>query len=462
MALNFDGSNDYLTNTSFPWTGTDDITVFVKNFVPSPDQNSYLFSLSTTNSPSTDRVLCHAPWSDGILYWDYGNATAGSGRLSYDYTGNGYLDKWVSIALLATSAPLMKIYLDGTEVATQSSRGSPSNRTAIRLCARGDLGAGNFHKGRLATFAIWNVGLTPSEILRLHYGDSPHEIRADKLVLFYPIWGTGSHEPDWGPGKYHATIGDAPTRYDHPPRTSLRWTLKSGILVPVVTDISVGLTGNGSTAAVGSIIPNRSLALTGNEATGTAGSLSPEFSLSLTGNASTPSPGTLSPAFDISLSGVSATGAVGTVTYSAAGDLNVALSGISGAGAVGTPAPALAVTLAGLSLPAAIGGVAPDRELSPAGNAATGNVGAFGSSRTVPILSIGAAGEVGLVGLLTPPSGITGATGAGSLRGSPAGIGVSDSAGGDGEFDLAATAGTGRAPSGSGSIDDSGGAGVLN
>src|SRR5574337_1031861 len=34
----------------------------------------------------TNRVLAHAPWSDGNIYWDYGNFTSGSGRISSAYT----------------------------------------------------------------------------------------------------------------------------------------------------------------------------------------------------------------------------------------------------------------------------------------------------------------------------------------------------------------------------------------
>lgn len=38
-------------------------------------------------SGASDRILAHCPFSDGTIYWDYGNATGGSGRVSTSFAG---------------------------------------------------------------------------------------------------------------------------------------------------------------------------------------------------------------------------------------------------------------------------------------------------------------------------------------------------------------------------------------
>lgn len=236
MARDFDGTGDYISNNSFAWTGTDDMSVFWWSYVPSPDKQAFTFTIGTTNLAG-DRILSHAPWDDGTLYWDYGNATAGDGRLSTSYVA--YMDKWTSIGLLATSAELMKIYLDGVEVATQDFRGAPTNKTRITIGSDAIGSSSLSHKGRIAWFAVWNVGLTATEFSMLHNGMPPLALRPNSLKACYPIWGTTSPEPDWAGGNFHAAVTNT-TRIDHPPRISALWLAPHPRLVQVAAAAAAG------------------------------------------------------------------------------------------------------------------------------------------------------------------------------------------------------------------------------
>lgn len=82
----------------------------------------------TTNNNSTffgygggaadDRVLAHAPFGDGNCYWDFGNATAGSGRISVAWTKT--LD-YRAVAFVAGPNKGREIWSDGVRLAADAS-----------------------------------------------------------------------------------------------------------------------------------------------------------------------------------------------------------------------------------------------------------------------------------------------------------------------------------------------------
>ena len=84
---------------------------------------------------------------------------------------------------------------------------------------------------------------------------------------------------------------------------------------PASSGITLALTGNAATGAVGSVAPGISLALSGVHATGAVGAVSTSQSLTR------------------ALTGVHATGAVGSIVASKSG--SVALTGVRATGAVG-------------------------------------------------------------------------------------------------------------------------------
>ena len=106
-------------------------------------RNSASIGSGTSNGYATgptDRVLTHLPFSDGNIYWDYGNATAGSGRLSVSSAGflaTGTVNNWAFVA----GKRGREIWRNGVRIA--------SNPSAKALWARGSDG-NMFRFGALA------------------------------------------------------------------------------------------------------------------------------------------------------------------------------------------------------------------------------------------------------------------------------------------------------------------------
>jgi hypothetical protein len=167
-AAHFDGVNQDVESSSFPWTGTSAVTVSFWNYVTAAEeQTSFAFTVGNSAATDPHRFAASVPWSVGILYWDYGNNTAGTGRVQATYTS--YLGAWTHVTLVSTGSAntYQAIYLNGTVVASASSSASST--------VTGDLIVGGYpyanqygspyHNGSIDEFRISNVVRSPSWIL---------------------------------------------------------------------------------------------------------------------------------------------------------------------------------------------------------------------------------------------------------------------------------------------------------
>jgi hypothetical protein len=169
-SIDFDGATDYVDNGTFAWpAGGGPITIAFWNYALSPAQNSCAFTVGNQDQPN--RCQVHAPWSDGNIYWDYGTATTGNGRVSTSYAGK--LDKWTHVVLVSagTGGTFQGIYLDGVLANSVATSGGPTAAlTGVRI---GHANPGGFHKGRIDDFRIYNRVLSASEVTTLHQGQLP-------------------------------------------------------------------------------------------------------------------------------------------------------------------------------------------------------------------------------------------------------------------------------------------------
>ena len=74
-----------------------------------------------------------------------------------------------------------------------------------------------FGAGTLAEFAVFSEGLDQAAATALANGSSPFRVRPGSLVLYYPLHGVGSPEPDYTSGSNNATLTNAPTAANHAP-----------------------------------------------------------------------------------------------------------------------------------------------------------------------------------------------------------------------------------------------------
>lgn len=227
----FDGSDDYVDNTTLSWpsSGTA-VTVSYWSYVATSDiQETSSFNVGgavTTNN----RFQAHAPWSDQVVYWDYGDSS-GNGRISASYTN--YYDKWTYVTLVSdgNGGSFKAIYFDGVLAASSTTSDGPDIAlTGVRLAAWQSYR----FKGKLDDFKIYNYRRTPAQITEDM--NASHPLGGSPIASQILYWNF-----DEGTGTTANNIGTAGsgsngtlTSMASPATTSSGWTrtgkLNSGLL----------------------------------------------------------------------------------------------------------------------------------------------------------------------------------------------------------------------------------------
>jgi hypothetical protein len=173
-SMSFNGTSAYVNVPTFSWpTGGGPVTVSFWNYVTTP-QVSSAFTVGSVDSPS--RFQTHAPWSDGKIYWDYGDLNA-NGRISTDYLTK--VNKWTHVALVSAGkgGAFKAIYLDGAVAAAAATSDGPTQGlTGLNIGRWGS----SYHKGLIDDFRIYNRVLSASEIQALAAGNT--EISAPMIT----------------------------------------------------------------------------------------------------------------------------------------------------------------------------------------------------------------------------------------------------------------------------------------
>lgn len=118
-------------------------------------RNSTLFGY---NNISSDRVLAHAPYGDGTLYWDAGNNTAGSGRISVSFTKS---TNWETLVFYAGSRG-REVWRNGVRIANSTTAlATLSGSTAVPVYIGASAG-NNSDNDEIALFVVggghdWSV-----------------------------------------------------------------------------------------------------------------------------------------------------------------------------------------------------------------------------------------------------------------------------------------------------------------
>jgi len=111
----------------------------------------------------SNRILARVPWSDGTVYWDFGDAE-GQGRLSYTPT-ESILGSWQHFAFIASqSGNHMRIYRNGVLEAEKDGMDSfVQNASSLRIGAMGNDSMLAFH-GLIDEFRVWTLARTQTQI----------------------------------------------------------------------------------------------------------------------------------------------------------------------------------------------------------------------------------------------------------------------------------------------------------
>ena len=161
-ALLMDGTTSYVHNDTFSWPANQPITVAVwVNTAGGVSAGAFNIG------GSAQRAAAHIPWSDNVLYWDYG-ASLLTGRLSTTFAP--YLNQWTHVVLTANAASERAIWLNGTRVATSSNADAPTAQlTGVDLGRYAVSGQSTvYQSGVMDDFRLYTYLLTPEEIQALY------------------------------------------------------------------------------------------------------------------------------------------------------------------------------------------------------------------------------------------------------------------------------------------------------
>lgn len=166
FAIQYDAVDDYI-DTGLQTIIAEPVTVAFWNFVQTAAVSS---AFGGRTFP--DSFQAHVPWSDGVLYWDYGDAT-GTGRISVDYTP--YLGRWTHVALRSSGSQnvFKSISLNGIVVASAATSQGAVNAYNMYIGSTSGVSAPFFHNGKIGDFGLWRRLLDDSEIRLLATGKSP-------------------------------------------------------------------------------------------------------------------------------------------------------------------------------------------------------------------------------------------------------------------------------------------------
>ncbi|MBI5862899.1 MAG: hypothetical protein HZB38_00010 [Planctomycetes bacterium] len=203
-ALWFDGGGDVV---SVPSLGNslprNEVTVECWIYADDAWQRS-AFGLNPDGA--NNRIQAHVPWSDGHVYWDFGNIGAG-GRLSYAPPVS-IVGSWQHFAFVASqSGNFMRIYRNGVlEAEKVGMRTFLGGNFEFRM---GSLGTGNFLRGKLDEFRIWNVARTSQQIAD-NYGQVLNPAQQTGLAYYWRFEeGAGTTTTDLVAGQVATVSGPA-------------------------------------------------------------------------------------------------------------------------------------------------------------------------------------------------------------------------------------------------------------
>jgi len=128
-------------------------------------------------------------------------------------TTTGYVaDVWSSACGVFTSNTLREAYLNGSSVGSNTTNTINPTTDVFRIGSRKLTGAADlFFSGQIAHAVVWREALTAAEVIKLHLGRSPLEIRPRDLVAYWPMNNPANPYVDVV-GGYHLTpSSSAPT-----------------------------------------------------------------------------------------------------------------------------------------------------------------------------------------------------------------------------------------------------------
>ncbi|MGB1015101.1 MAG: LamG domain-containing protein, partial [Nannocystaceae bacterium] len=209
-ALEFDGVDDYIEcKHAIPFSSQVTVEMWVKGG-PSQPKPGFLFCFANSNNQNL--LSSHAPWADGKLYFDGGNA--GTNRISKMMSLPEQKGTWNHWAFVRDrDAGRMAVYKNGQLWLEKASglTNSMSGSTRFVIAARHDFKVA--HAGAICEFRVWSTARSEAEI-RENMHHPLVEAQPDLLVSY--ALGESGNCLDRSGNEYHGTVHGAPAVVDSP------------------------------------------------------------------------------------------------------------------------------------------------------------------------------------------------------------------------------------------------------
>lgn len=165
----FNGTTDLISVGGFSFSSTQ---VSIALWINVPGSTTASSFGLTSNLGGNVRFQAHMPYSDNILYWDFGNYLS-NGRISTSIAA--YLNKWTHIVLVSNGVNFKAIYINGVLVTSSGTADSVGTATSFTI-GKWNFGAGYFFNGKMDDFRIYNRVLSLSEIYSIYSSATPKAI----------------------------------------------------------------------------------------------------------------------------------------------------------------------------------------------------------------------------------------------------------------------------------------------
>src|SRR5215471_2296773 len=161
-ALTMDGATSYVHNDTMPWPANQPITVSVWVNTAGGIQAG-AFNIGGTSQ----RAAAHIPYSDNVLYWDYG-PTLQTARLSTNFAP--FLNQWTHVVLTANAQNARAIWINGVQKSSATTADAPTAPlTGVDLGRYAVSGlASAYQSGQMDDFRLYTYVLSDTDIQALY------------------------------------------------------------------------------------------------------------------------------------------------------------------------------------------------------------------------------------------------------------------------------------------------------
>ena len=209
MARSFNGSTDYLENTSLALTFQ--LTMACWFYIPTGSIGTALMNMGGDTN-------LHYHWMNASTGQEVSIASRDGGTGAIAIAGaNWSYDTWHHACGVVSAQNARAAYIDGGDKGTNGASRSPTiNQFNIGVRFY-NATYNQYMDGIIAKAAVWDTALTDQQVANLAAGQSPLEVEYANLQGYHEILGDFSPEPDWSGNQYNLTLGGTPAQAAHVP-----------------------------------------------------------------------------------------------------------------------------------------------------------------------------------------------------------------------------------------------------